>query len=189
FGMVTGLFNSDDEEPEPAPAQVTAAKPAETAATKPVANKVPGQSDYERGLAYSYGDGVPQNYGNAFKLFESAARLGHVSAQYQLALADANGHGVARDPEAAVEWYEKAARQGLAIAQRSLGNAYLSGNGVPANKALAYAWYSILADQGNVLDIHRRDTIKEQLTDAEIRESENLKKQLSSSLSTASMTF
>ena len=189
FGMVTGLFDSDDEEPEPTPAQVTAAKPAEPAATKPVVNKVPGQSDYERGLAYSYGDGVPQNYGNAFKLFESAAKLGHASAQYQLALAYANGHGVTGNPEAAVEWYEKAARQGLTIAQRSLGNAYLSGNGVPANKALAYAWFSILADQGNVLDIHRRDTIRKQLTDAEIRESESLKKQLSSSLSTASTTF
>lgn len=188
FDLVTGLFDSDDEEIAEAPAQVAAAKPVEPATTKPVINKVPGQSDYERGLAYSYGDGVPQNYGNAFKLFESAAKLGHASAQYQLAMAYANGHGVTRNPAAAVEWYEKAARQGLAIAQRSLGNAYLSGNGVPANKALAFAWYSILADQGNVLDVHRRDTIKKQLTDAEILESESLKKQLSASLSTASTT-
>jgi TPR repeat protein len=96
---------------------------------------------------------------------------------------------VTKNTAAAVEWYEKAARQGLTIAQRSLGNAYLNGDGVPPNRPLAFAWYSLLADQGNVLDIHRRDTLKKQLTEAEIQESESLKKQLSASLSTASTTF
>jgi TPR repeat protein len=191
-GLVSGLFKPDDdnEEKAEAPEQVAmAAKSAEPASPKPVTNTVPGQSDYERGLAYTYGDGVPQNYDNAFKLFESAAKFGHASAQYQLALAYANGYGVTRNPSAAFEWYEKAARQGLTIAQRSLGNAYLNGEGVTPNKALAYAWYSILADQGNVMDIHRRDSIKKQLTESEIQESESLKKQLSASLSTASSTF
>jgi TPR repeat protein len=191
--LVSGLFKPDEEteETDNPPAQVaTAPEPATApAAPKPETGTVPGQKDYERGLAYTYGDGVPQNYNNAFRLFESAASLGHASAQYQLALAYANGHGVPINPSAAIEWYEKAARQGLAIAQRSLGNAYLNGVGVTPNKALAYAWYSILAEQGNVLDIHRRDSIKNQLTEAEIRESENLKKQLSASLSTASRTF
>ncbi len=192
FGFVGGLFKSDDEneiaEATTSNTQAAVSTP-ETASPKPITISIPGQSDYERGLAYTYGEGVPQNYNNAFKLFESAARLGHASAQYQLALAYTNGYGVAKNPPTAVEWYEKAARQGLPIAQRSLGNVYLNGDGVQPNKPLAFAWYSLLADQGNVLDIHRRDTLKKQLTDAEIRESENLKKQLSASLSTASTTF
>lgn len=193
FGFVGGLFKSDDDEDEIAEAATSNTQAAvsapEPASPKPITNTIPGQSDYERGLAYTYGEGVPQNYHNAFKLFESAARLGHASAQYQLALAYANGYGVTKNPAAAVEWYEKAARQGLPIAQRSLGNAYLNGDGVQPNKPLAFAWYSLLADQGNVLDIHRRDTLKKQLTEAEIQESESLKKQLSASLSTASTTF
>ena len=191
-GLVSGLFKSEDdvEEKVDAPAQTVATtRPDATVTPRQITSTVPGQSDYERGLAYSYGDGVPQNHENAFKLFESAANLGHASAQYQIALAYTNGHGVTRNPSAAFEWYEKAARQGLTIAQRSLGNAYLNGEGVTPNKALAYAWYSILADQGNVMDIHRRDSIKNQLSESEIRESENLKQQLSASLSTASNTF
>ncbi|OGT73873.1 MAG: hypothetical protein A2W76_03975 [Gammaproteobacteria bacterium RIFCSPLOWO2_12_47_11] len=193
FGFVGGLFKSDDDEDEIAEAttgntQAVAGMP-EPASTKPITISIPGQSDYERGSAYTYGEGVPQNYNNAFKLFENAAMLGHASAQYQLALAYANGHGVAKNLPAAVEWYEKAARQGLTIAQRSLGNVYLNGDGVQPNRPLAFAWYSLLAEQGNVLDIHRRDSLREQLTDAEIQESESLKKQLSASLSTASSTF
>lgn len=192
FGFVAGLFKSDDDEEDTAAAtgntQVAVSTP-EPAKPEPAAITIPGQSDYERGLAYAYGEGVPQNYNNAFKLFESAAMLGHASAQYQLALAYANGHGVTKNPPAAVEWYEKAARQGLHIAQRSLGNVYLNGDGVQPNRPLAFAWYSLLAEQGNVLDIHRRDSLREQLTDAEIQESESLKKQLSASLSTASTTF
>lgn len=190
-GLVSGLFKSDNEtieEKTEAPTQA-AAKPSASVTPRQTTSSVPGQSDYERGLAYTYGDGVPQNLENAFKLFESAASLGHASAQYQLALAYTNGQGVTRNPSAAFEWYEKSARQGLAIAQRSLGNAYLNGEGVTPNKALAYAWYSILADQGNVMDIHRRDSVKKQLSESEIQESENLKRQLSASLSTASSTF
>ena len=192
FGFVGGLFSSEeDEETAAAPAgnSPPAGSTPEPAKPKPAAITIPGQNDYERGLAYAYGEGVPQNHNNAFKLFESAASQGHASAQYQLAMAYANGQGVTKNTAAAVEWYEKAARQGLTIAQRSLGNAYLNGDGVPPNRPLAFAWYSLLADQGNVLDIHRRDTLKKQLTEAEIQESESLKKQLSASLSTASTTF
>ncbi|MGH8119479.1 MAG: tetratricopeptide repeat protein, partial [Gammaproteobacteria bacterium] len=107
-------------------------------------------------------------------------------AQYQLANAYMNGLGTEKNPEAALAWYEKSARQGYTLAQRTLGSIYLHGDGVQQNKPLALAWYSILSNEGNVLDIHRRDVLKGELTESELQESEKLKQELSAGLPAAS---
>ena len=78
-------------------------------------------------------------------------------------------------PAEAAYWYQKAAEKGYALAQRNLGVMYMNGDGVEQNKPLAFAWHSILADTGNVMDVHRRDALQQQLTDAEIQEAMALK--------------
>ena len=55
----------------------------------------------------------------------------------------------------------------------------MSGEGIEQNKPLAMAGYDILADRGNVMDVHRRDALKEQLTPDEIDEANILKQRLS----------
>ena len=126
--------------------------------------------EYEKGLAYSFGDGVAQDNTAAFEAFLQSAKLGHTPAQYKTGVAYAYGEGVDRDQEQAVYWYKKAAEKGYALAQRNLGVLYMNGDGTEQNKPLAFAWHSILADAGNLMDIHRRDALQQQLSEAEIEE-------------------
>jgi len=134
---------------------------------------------YERGLAFEFGEGVPQSYRTAFEFFKKSADQNYAPAQYKLGLAYAYGQGADKDPAAAAEWYKKSAAQGYALAQRTLATLYMSGEGIEQNKPLALAWYDILADRGNVMDVHRRDALKEKLTPDEIDEANILKQGLS----------
>ena len=133
---------------------------------------------YETGLAYSFGDGVPQDDRRAFESFLRSAELGHPPAQYKTGVAYAYGEGVDKNPAEAVRWYQKAAEKGYALAQRNLGVMYMNGDGVEQNKALAFAWQSILAESGNVMDVRRRDSLQAQLTEAEIAEAMAIKDSL-----------
>jgi len=137
------------------------------------------KSIYEKGLAYEFGEGVAQSYSTAFEYFNKSAEQNHAPAQYKMGLAYGYGQGTEKDPVAAAEWYQKSAIQGYALAQRTLGTLYMAGDGVEQNKPLALAWYDILADNGNVMDIHRRDALKEKLTPDEIDEASELKRELS----------
>lgn len=126
-------------------------------------------SNYELGMAYALGDSLKQDYAKAFEHFTRSAEQGYAPAQYRLGVAYANGDGTGKDLAKAVEWYEKSARQGHVIAQRSLALIYLNGqDDIGQNKPLALAWYSLLAEDGNQMDIHRRDTLLQELSDAEI---------------------
>ncbi|MBI4005118.1 MAG: SEL1-like repeat protein [Gammaproteobacteria bacterium] len=199
FGFLGGLFGSDDEESEEdiqtnaTPANDSAETTIEAVPEAQDVQETPetssAEADYERGLAYAHGNGVPQNHTTAFTYFQHAAEQGYAPAQYQLGVAYAQGNGIEQNHKTALEWYQKAAQQGYAIAQRSLGTIYMYGEGVEQNKPLALAWFSILAEQGNVLDIHRRDLLKAELTKTEIEEADRLKQQLMAILSTASTTF
>ena len=69
---------------------------------------------------YEHGEGVPQNYDRALRLYCAAARRGHVLAQYQLGWMYANGRGVARDDAQAAAWFRRAAAKGDVPARRML---------------------------------------------------------------------
>ncbi len=142
-----------------------------------------GKSDYEEGLAYALGDGVPQNDRNAFNLFYAAAEKGYALAQYKVGVAYAYGEGVRQDNKQAAKWYQKAAEQGYTIAQRNLAMMYLDGNGIQQNKVHALAWYKVIASQGNAMDIRRRDMLEKELSEIELTQSQELSNQISSRLS------
>ena len=132
-------------------------------------------SNYELGMAYALGNTLEQDYAKAFEHFTRSAGEGYAPAQYRLAAAYANGDGTEKDPARAVEWYEKSAAQGHTAAQRSLALIYLNGlEDVPRNKPLAMAWYNLLAEDGNQMDIHRRDTLLQELSEQEISMAEEL---------------
>jgi TPR repeat protein len=142
-----------------------------------------GKSDYEEGLAYAFGDGVPQNDRNAFNLYFSAAVKGYALAQYKVGVAYAYGEGVRQDNRQAAEWFQKAAEQGYTIAQRNLAMMYLDGNGIQQDKVHALAWYKVVASQGNAMDIRRRDMLEKELSENELTQSQELSNQISSRLS------
>jgi TPR repeat protein len=141
-----------------------------------------GKTEYEQGLAYAFGDGVPQNDRNAFNLFFAAAEKGYALAQYKVGVAFAYGEGVRQDFKQAAEWYHKAAEQGYTIAQRNLAMMYLDGNGIQQDKVHALAWYRVVASQGNAMDIRRRDTLEKELSEIELTQSQELSNQITSRL-------
>ena len=104
---------------------------------------------YNLGIGYYYGDGVPQNYAEAVKCFRKAAEKGNANAQFYLGVCFDNGKGVPQDYSEAVKWYRKAAEQGDADAQCNLGVCYENGDGVPLDYSEAVKWYRKAAEQGN----------------------------------------
>ena len=141
-----------------------------------------GKAEYERGLAYAFGDGVAQNDRTAFNYFLEAAEKGYALAQYKVGVGYAYGEGVRQDYKKAAEWYRKAAEQGYTIAQRNLATMYLNGEGIEQDKVLALAWYQVVASGGNAMDMRRRDMLQKELTEVELSKSEELANQITARL-------
>ncbi|TSE23937.1 tetratricopeptide repeat protein [Tepidimonas aquatica] len=112
---------------------------------RPLARQGHASAQYNLGVMYDQGRGVPQDYAEAVKWYRQAAAQGHAKAQSNLGLMYAKGRGVPQDYAEAVKWYRQAAAQGLAAAQYNLGVMYDEGWGVPQDKVLAYALYNLSA--------------------------------------------
>lgn len=96
---------------------------------KQLAEKGDPDSRSKLGILYAKGVGVKQDLTEAVKLFEQAARAGHVKAQVDLATAYLEGNGVDRNPTTAVHWFEKAAKAGNGLAQIEFGMLNIRGVG------------------------------------------------------------
>jgi TPR repeat protein/membrane associated rhomboid family serine protease len=105
-------------------------------------------AQYNLGVRYRDGVGLPQDYKEAVDWFRKAAEQGFALAQSNLGNLYASGRGVPGDAQEAVRWLRKGAEQGLAAAQFNLGLMYLDGHGVPQDDQQAVAWFSKAAEQG-----------------------------------------
>ena len=61
---------------------------------------------------YYEGQGVSQNYQEAFNWLMKAAAQGHADAQYNISLMYGKGQGVTQNRAEAIKWLRKAANQG-----------------------------------------------------------------------------
>jgi TPR repeat protein len=102
-------------------------------------------AQYNLGIMYDHGRGVPQDYAQAALWYRKAAEQGFASAQLNLGAAYYEGQGVTQDYAQAAAWYRKAAEQGDATAQFNLGAAYCDGQGVAKDYAEAYLWLNLAA--------------------------------------------
>ena len=146
---------------------------------RPLAEQGDAKAQFELGVMYINGLGVPQDYAEAARLYRKAAEQGRAKAQYNLGLMYDNGLGVPQNYAKAVKWYRKAAEQGNAGAQYNLGVMYGKGQGVPQDYAQAHMWYNLAAsryppgeDRDNAVD--NRDIVAERMTPAQISEAEKL---------------
>ncbi|NNE37304.1 MAG: sel1 repeat family protein, partial [Gammaproteobacteria bacterium] len=139
--------------------------------------------DYERGLAYAFGEGVTKDLETAFQYFKQAAEKDYAPAQYKIGVAYAYAEGTPADKSQAANWYEMAAMQGHTIAQRNLGVMLENGDGIQQDKIKALAWYNILANSGNVMDIRRRDALSNELSQADLTESDRITAELQNMIS------
>jgi len=79
---------------------------------KPLAEAGNADVQYNLGVMYDNGYGVPQDYKEAVKWYRLAAEQGDVDAQYNLGLMYDNGHGVLQDNAIAHMWYNIGAANG-----------------------------------------------------------------------------
>ena len=107
-------------------------------------------AQYNLGLSYDYGLGVPQDDTRAVLWYRIAADRGHAAARYNLGVMYRNGEGVPQDFTEAVAWFRKAADQGHGAARYNLGAMYVNGEGVPEDDTQAVAWFREAADEGDV---------------------------------------
>ena len=87
-----------------------------------LADKGDAPSQFNLGLLYVDGHGVPQDYAEAAKWFERAAQQDYVKAQLNLGALYGSGKGVKRDYVQAYKWLNICAAKGdgKCVAQRDL---------------------------------------------------------------------
>jgi TPR repeat protein len=81
----------------------------------------PATYNYNLGIAYANGRGVPKDYVEAVKWVRKAAEQNDVPAQSVLGICYFKGQGVKKDYTEAVKWFRKAAEQNDVRAQNNLG--------------------------------------------------------------------
>ena len=64
---------------------------------KPLAEQGYAFAQYNLGILYEYGNGVPKDYAEAVKWYRLSAEQGYAISQYSLGLMYSNGYGVLKD--------------------------------------------------------------------------------------------
>ena len=114
----------------------------------PLAQNGAPHAQYNLGLMYAHGDGVPKDMAQAAAWYRKAADQGIVQAQFNLALLYSQGDGVPRSLDDAREWFVKAADQGDPRATYALANLY-SDEGQAQNYPEALKLYQKGAEGGS----------------------------------------
>ena len=131
--------------------------------TRTLAEKGDPTAQYELGVMYQNGEGLPQNYSKAVKWFRMAAEQGDSNAQYSLGLKYSVGHGIPQNYSEAAKW--------------SLARMYDRGNGVPQNDLSAYMWANLAASGGLEKAETFSDILRQKITKKKIAEAERLSKE------------
>ncbi len=129
------------------------------AALQPLAETGDADAQYNLGILYDTGQGVPQDYREAARWYGMAGDQDHASALYNLGLLHFEGKGVERDEVKAIGLYRRAARHGDADALSSIGYMFLHGIGVEENQLEGLAFFLLAAERGSSSGAHNRDNV------------------------------
>jgi len=105
-------------------------------------------AEFQLGICYLLGDGVPKDPAHGYQLITKAAESGIPIAQCRLGLAYQSGDQIEVNHSEAIRWLIKSADQGVGEAYNALGNALWQGEGVEVNPANALAKYFMAASKG-----------------------------------------
>jgi len=139
-----------------------------------LADQGDASAQYNLGVGYDRGQGVPQDYQEAVKWYRRAADQGDASAQSNLGVGYDRGQGVPQDYQEAAKWYRRAAEQGEARAQYTLARMYYFGQGIPQDYVFAHMWANLAASQGGEDAVEKRDAIAMKMTPQQIAEAQRL---------------
>ena len=138
------------------------------------ANQGNAHAQFNLGVMYANGEGVPQDDGQAVKWYRLAADQGDAKAQCTLGVMYGTGRGVPKDYVQAAKWSRLAADQGDAKAQSNLGLMYGTGRGVPQDDVQAHMWFNLAAAQGFAVGAKNRNLAAEQMTPQQIERAQEL---------------
>ena len=131
-------------------------------------------AQYNLGVMYAKGDGVPQDNQKAVKWFRLSVDQGNADAQFNLGVMYDKGQGVSQDLKEAVRWYRLAAEQVRAKAQYNLGVMYVKGDGVPQDYVLAYMWFHIAGSNGHKNAVTNRNILKKEMSPSQIEKAQEM---------------
>lgn len=117
---------------------------------KPLAESGDSAAQYLIGVMYVNGEGVTQDYKQAYSWLIKSAEQGRGAAQFNLGMMYKRGNGVTQDNYTASKWFRKAADQNISQAQFHLAYMFETGNGVPQSIEEAIYWYTKAAEQGHL---------------------------------------
>jgi len=115
---------------------------------QPLAELGLSSAQYNLGLMYAQGYGVPQNAEEAAKWFHEAAEQGHTAAQIYLGLMYVEGVGVQKNDSEAVKWWRKSVEQGNDAAIVPLGWYTANGWGTEKNMVEGERLLKLAASKG-----------------------------------------
>ena len=130
---------------------------------RPLAEQGDAVAQYNLGLMYNDGEGVPQDYAEAVKWYRLAAEQGYAKAQYNLGNMYGTGRGVPQDYAEALRLFRLAAEQGVAEGQTGLGIMYENGQGVLQDNVLAHMWFNLGAANGLEFGATNRDRLAKKM--------------------------
>lgn len=140
-----------------------------------LAGRGDAEAQFNVGIIYDYGHGVPPDSARAMNWYRKAAEQGFDAAQFNLGFMYDYGQGIPVENYAeAAKWYRKAAEQGYANAQNSLGFMHYKGRGVVQNYKFAHMWYNLAAAQGDENAAYNRDIVAKKMLPAQITEAQFL---------------
>jgi hypothetical protein len=117
-------------------------------AWRPLAEKGQRDAQFNLGLLYENGLGVPADGAEAVRWYRRAAEQNDRQAQAYLAEMYAQGLGVERDDREALHWYRAAAERGHAASQYNVGLFYATGRGTAPSDVQAVAWITVAEENG-----------------------------------------
>ncbi len=141
---------------------------------RPLAEQGDVDAQFNLGVRYVTGEGVPQDDNEALRWFRRAAEQGDADAQFNLGIGYDLGRGVPQDDTEALRWFRRAAEQGLAVAQLNLGVMYAQGQGVPQDYVQARMWQNLAAAQGHENARRARDRLAKKMTPAQLADAQRL---------------
>jgi hypothetical protein len=134
-------------------------------------------AQFNLGMMYETGEGVPRDYAAAAKWYRQAADQGLPQAEQRLGDLLLNGRGVSQDYAEAVRWLSKAAAQGYGVAQFDLGFLAFKGHGMPQDLVQAHMYFSMAAEQSVPRAAAMRDFVARRMTPVQIEQERELAKE------------
>ena len=141
---------------------------------RPLAEQGDAIAQFNLGIVYANGQGVPQDYAAAVLWFRKAAKQGNDSAQFNLGTMYFKGEGAPQNYATAVSWYREAAKQGHVKAQFNLGAMYDNSQGVPQDDLHAHMRFDRSAAQGDRDAAIKRSYVAAKMTPAQMGEAQKM---------------